>query len=384
MQNRAVGTQILFVLLPITASLLISALLVMMVGRNPVEVAVTIWEGAFDGPRRIGGVFNFWIPLALATLGVVVTFRAGLWNIGVEGQMMFGAIFATGAAIFLGEGRAFNLFGAEISLSVPGFMVLPLAIVAAMLGGMFWALVVGLLKTRLGVHEIFGGVALNAVANVFTNFLVGNAWSPEGGSALDTGPFVESARLGTFTDDFPTNMTMIIFTLVCAVVITVLLRGTRWGLELKATGANPRSALLLGVPTERTALSAFLVCGALAGVAGAYRVLFTFGTLRPLVSGGIGFLAILVSLLVSHQAIWVALVTFGFAALLFGSTRLRVVMRLDASLAQVLQGGLVLLVMLSNGLRDRFAPNAPPDDTEPKPDEAGQSAPAMKMAGGQD
>jgi general nucleoside transport system permease protein len=381
MRNRAVGTQILFVLLPIGVSLLISALLVMVVGRNPLEVAQTVWEGAFDGPRRIAGVFNFWIPLTLATLGVIVTFRAGLWNIGVEGQMMFGAIFATGIAIFLGEGRPFNVFGAEITLSAPGFMIVPVAIVAAALGGMFWALVVGLLKTRLGVHEIFGGVALNAVANVFTNYLVGNAWSPVGGSALDTGTFVESARFGSLNDDFPTNMTMIIFTLVCAAVVTVLLRGTRWGLELKATGANPRSALLLGVPTERTALSAFLVCGALAGIAGAYRVMFTFGTLRPLVSGGIGFLAILVSLLVSHQAIWVALVTFGFAALLFGSTRLRVVMRLDASLAQVLQGMLVLLVMLSNGLRDRFAP--PPKANEPSSEPASNTT-AVKMAGGQD
>lgn len=382
MQNRAVGTQILFVLLPIAASLLISALLVLMVGRNPLEVAQTIWEGAFNGPRRVAGVVNFWIPLTLAALGVVVTFRAGLWNIGVEGQMMFGAIFATWVAIFLGEGRAFTLFGAEITLGAPGFMVLPLAAGAAIIGGMLWALLVGALKTYLGVHEIFGGVALNAVANVITNYLVGNAWSPEGGSALDTGPFVENARFGTFTDDFPTNMTMVVFTLVCAVAITALLQGTRWGLELKATGANPRSALLLGVPTERTALSAFLVCGALAGLAGAYRVLFTFGTLRPLVSGGIGFLAILVSLLVSHQAIWVALVTFGFAALLFGSTRLRVVMRLDASLAQVLQGVLVLLVLLSNGLRDRFAANAPPRDPKPKRD--APTPTTIEIAGGQD
>lgn len=340
--------------LPIAASLALSALLILMVGRNPLEVAETIWAGAFRDLNRVAGVFNFWIPLTLASVGMVVTFRAGLWNIGVEGQMMFGAIFASGVALFV---------------DAPGIVRVPLALVASVVGGMFWALVVGLLKTRLGVHEIFGGVALNAIANVITNFLVGNLWSPEGGNALDTGPFDPAAKLGTFSDAFPTNMTLIIITLVVTAVIVLALSGTRWGLELKATGKNPRSALLLGVATEYTSLSAFLVCGALAGLGGAYRVLFTFGTLRPLVSGGIGFLSILVVLLVSVRALWVPLVTFGFAALLFGSTRLRVTMRLDASLAQVLQGVLVLLVMLSNGLRDRLVPaHEPEPDSTANPD----------------
>jgi ABC-type uncharacterized transport system permease subunit len=381
-ENRSLGTQVLFVLLPIVASLALSAALVMVVGRNPIEVAVTVWEGAFRDLTRIAGVLNFWIPLTLASLGLVVTFRAGLWNIGVEGQIMFGALFASGIAIFVGGGRPFSFFGAEVVLNAPAYITLPLAIIAAAVGGVVWGLLAGLLKTRLGVHEIFGGVALNAIANVIANYLVSNVWSPPGGNALDTGPFAESARLGQFSDDFPTNITMIIFVLVSAVVITLALRGTRWGLELKATGKNPRSALLLGVPTERTSLSAFLVCGALAGIAGAYRVLFTFETLRPLVSGGIGFLAILVVLLVNYQAFWVALVTFGFAALLFGSTRLRVRMQLDASLAQVLQGVLVLLVMLSSGLRTRFAP-PPPPPPEPTP-ETEAKTPAVNMAGGQD
>jgi ABC-type uncharacterized transport system permease subunit len=383
LDRRLTWTQVVFILLPILASLLISGLLVILVGRNPFEVAQTVWEGAFRDLRRVAGVFNFWIPLTLASLGLVVTFRAGLWNIGVEGQMMFGAIFASGVAIFLGEGRPFNLLGVEIAWAAPAIVVIPLAIVAAMVGGALWALLAGFLKTRLGVHEIFGGVALNAIANVFTNYLVGNAWSPEGGNALDTGPFADSARIGTFSGEFPTNITMIVFVIICAVTVTLALRGTRWGLELKATGKNPRSALLLGVATERTSLSAFLICGALAGIAGAYRVLFTFGTLRPLVSGGIGFLAILVVLLVSNQAVWVALVTFGFAALLFGSTRLRVAMRLDASLAQVLQGVLVLLVMLSNGLRTRLARDRLSSDETPQaPDGANPST--VQPVGGQD
>lgn len=339
-KNKIDFQAVFFLLLSVVISLLLSALLVILVDKNPIEVAQTIWAGAFRDLSRVAGVLNFWIPLTLSSLGLILTFRAGLWNIGIEGQMMFGAVFASGVALFV---------------PAPAIIRVPLALAMAAVGGMFWALVVGLLKTRLGVHEIFGGVALNAIANVFTNFLVANLWSPEGGNALDTGPFDDAARLGYWSDSFPVNVSMIVLVLIIATVLVIVLGTTRWGLELKATGKNARSALLLGVATERTSLSAFLMCGALAGLAGAYRVLFTFGTLRPLVSGGIGFLAILVALLVNYQALWVPFVTFAFAALLFGSTRLRVTMRLDASLAQVLQGVLVLLVMLSSGVRNRFA-----------------------------
>jgi simple sugar transport system permease protein len=132
-------------------------------------------------------------------------------------------------------------------------------------------------------------------------------------------------------------------------------------LQLKATGKNPRSALLLGVPTTRSALSALIVCGVLAGIAGSYRVLFTYDSLRPLVSGGIGFLALLVVLLVSVRTVWAALVAFAFAVILGGSTRLKVALQLDQSLAGVLQGFVVLLVLLSDGLRQRFGERAVPD-----------------------
>ena len=356
-QNANLATQFAFTALAIAASLLLSAGLIVLIGREPLEVIEKVWEGAFSSTSRVAGVFNFWIPLTLSSIGLVVTFRAGLWNIGVEGQMMMGAVFASGVALFV---------------PAPGIIRVPLALLASVVGGMLWSVLAGVLKTRLGVHEIFGGVALNAIANVFANFLVANLWSPPGGNALDTGPFDEAARLPSFSEDFPTSVTMIVLTLMLSAVVVFALRGTRWGLELKATGKNPRSALLLGVPTERTSLSAFAVCGALAGLAGAYRVLFFYGTLRPLASGGIGFLAILVVLLVSNQALWVPLVAFIFGALLFGSTRLRVSLRLDASLAKTLQGVLVLLVILSNGLRARFtesraSPAPPPPEQEPAP-----------------
>lgn len=334
--------------LSVLTALGLSALLILMIQRDPVEVFTVLWNGAFSTPQRFARVLNFWIPLTFAALGLVFTFRAGLWNIGVEGQIMFGAVFATGVALFV---------------PAPAWLLVPLSLVSAIVGGILWALLVGFLKIQLGVHEIFGGVALNAFANIITTYLTSNVWSAPGTNAAETRPFDAAARLPNFSSDLPVNVPMLVLAIFMVIVVLVALNGTRWGLQLKATGNNARSALLLGVPTQRVSLGAFAICGGLAGLAGAYRVLHTFGKLEPLVSGEIGFLAILVVLLVGNLTWMIPVVTLVFAGLLVGSTALRVRVGLDASLAEVLQGFLVLFVILGNGLQQRFlgrTPKAPP------------------------
>ncbi len=343
--SKSLAIQILFLLIPIAISLGFAALLVNAVGRDPLEVVEAIWQGAFKDSRKLGGVVNFWIPLTLVSIGLVVTFRAGLWNIGVEGQMMMGAIFASWGAQFI---------VLDESLS-PLLHILLIAIAA--LGGMFWGFVVGFLKVRLGINEIFGGVALNSLVNVISIYVISGPWQPRiGGSAQGTAPFPQPALLPEFSSSFPVNIFMIILVIAAFISVLLLLNGTRWGLNLKAVGKNMRSALLLGVATERTSMSAFLVCGALAGIAGSYRVLFTFDNLRPLASGGIGFLGLLVVLLLGTRLLWVPLIAFAFATILTGSTRLQIMpsLKLDASLAGLLQGMLVLCVLLIEGVEEVY------------------------------
>jgi general nucleoside transport system permease protein len=345
--NRAL-LSILLTILPIVISLAVTALLILAVHNDPIAVFEKVWEGAFRSTSAVAGVFNFWIPLTLASMGLLITFTAGLWNIGVEGQMTMGAIFASWAAQFV---------------LLPSPLLIPLEIGLAMLGGAVWAGLVGLLKTRLGVHEIFGGVALNALANVVTIYLISGPWQPpEGGSAQATPPFPDTALLPGMSPDFSVSLVALVITLLAIVGVWLALRGTRWGLELKATGKNAKSALLLGVPTERSALSALMACGALAGIAGAYRVIFTYASLRPLSSGGIGFLALLVVLVVSMRPLLAPIIAFVVAALFVGSTRLKVALQLDQSLADVLQGTIVLLVLLFDGLRERVLEHRPPEE----------------------
>jgi simple sugar transport system permease protein len=283
-----------------------------------------------------------WIPLALASIGLIVTFTAGLWNIGVEGQMMMGALFATALA------------RAPFDASQPVLIALELLLAA--LGGALWALLVGLLKTQFKINEIFSGVALNALATVTSIYLISGPWrAPEGGNVQSTPTFPSQTWIPPLSSDFPVSLLMLILVIVIAIGIGLALRVTRWGLQLKATGKNPRSALLLGVPTVRATLTAFMVCGAVAGIAGSYRVLFTYHSLRPGVSGGIGFLALLIVLLVAMRIAWAPLIALIFAGILAGSARVQLRLQLDASLAGVLQGILVLVVLFFNGVRQRFA-----------------------------
>jgi simple sugar transport system permease protein len=212
-------------------------------------------------------------------------------------------------------------------------------------------------------------VALNSLANVTAIYLISGPWQPpEGGSAQATAPFPTESLLPPISGEFPVNLLALILIFVAIIFVVIVLRGTRWGLQLRATGKNARSALLLGVPTMRSAMSAFMVCGALAGIAGAYRVLFTYSSLRPFVSGGIGFLGLLVVLLVAMRALWTPFVALAFAVILAGSTRLRVALQLDQSLAGVLQGMLVLLVLIASGLRQRWMERRQPAEAEPSPD----------------
>jgi ABC-type uncharacterized transport system permease subunit len=339
-QRRELLLKLATLVASVVFSLLLTALLIMILGESPLEVLNNAWDGAFKDTSKLAKVFNFFIPLTLASIGLVITFTAGLWNIGVEGQMVMGAVFASWGALFV---------------DLPQVLLIPVCVLMAGIGGVLWALLAGVLKTRFGVHEIFGGVALNALANSLTIHMISGPWQPpEGGSAHSSEDFPPAAWIPPISSDFPVSAFMLVVVAVAVIAVILALRGTRWGLALKAVGKNSRSALLLGIPTERVSLMAFVVCGFMAGMGGSYRVLHTYHSLRPLIAGGIGFLGLLVVLLVAFNAILVPIITFILAALYTGSTRVEIRLHLDPSLVGVLQGIMVLMILLFNGLRERL------------------------------
>jgi simple sugar transport system permease protein len=325
-----------WVMVPILGALLITALLLLAFGVNPLEGFGAMLRGAFGDASKVLSVTAFWVPLSLSAAGLVVSFTAGLWNIGVEGQIVMGAVAASWLAL---------------KLDVPRGLLVPLEMIAAMAAGALWAGIVGLLKTRGKVHEIFGGLALNNLAIILTNYLISGPWQPpEGGTFRGTVPFPEKALLPLLGDS---RLSPISVLMVIAAVVGVffMLRGTSWGLKLKALGKNPRSAFLLGVSSERETILALMFCGALAGLGGAVRVTSWFDSLRQSISGGIGYLALLVVMLSAFRVMVVPLVAFFFSAVLNGSITLQLRTQLHSSLGGILTGVMVLLVLLFGDIR---------------------------------
>jgi len=327
-------------LAPIILALLFTTLILVAVGAPSWEAYRNILSGAFESPEKIADVVAACVPLILCGVGMSITFTAGQWNVGVEGQIILGAVFATWVAR---------------NLLWPQVPVLTLMLLVGMLGGALWGALAGLLKVYGKVHEIFGGLGLNYVAQGLAIWLIFNPWKPADGATMSgTDPFPDPAwmpRLGHLR----VAPLAVILALAAVVVAYFLLRGTRWGLELKAMGKNFRSAFLLGVPSTPRMLTAFAACGALAGLAGAIRCSARYGRMIPEISGGQGYLALLVALLAGYRPQWVPLIALFFAAVGVGSPRLELNMHLDSSLGGVLEASVVLAVMLVGGWRALLA-----------------------------
>ncbi len=324
---------------PILLGLILTTGALIVIGADPAKAYLTMWNGAFGDTSKVSNVFAAWVPLVLCSVGLLITFTAGLWNIGIEGQVVMGAVFAAWVA------RTFDL---------PAEILIPLIFVAGALGGALWALLVGTLKVYGRVHEIFGGLGLNFVALGITLYLIIGPWKRAGiASTSGTEPFRAAAWLPSFPG-LSVGPIELVLAMIALVLIYFALRGTLWGLQLKAIGKNIRSAFWLGIPTNRQLLGAFALCGMFAGIAGAEQAIGVWHRLIPAISGGYGYLSILVVLLSGFAAPLVPFVAFFFAAVTKGSIALPLDLQIDSSLGGVLQGVIVLLFIISQGVRAKL------------------------------
>lgn len=331
--NRLVG-----IVAPIGLALLVSVILLAVAGAPPLEAIELIWQGAFGNSSKLGDTLMAWVPLVLASAGLIITFNAGLWNIGIDGQIIAGGIAASWVAR--------EVTGSSV-------VIVTLAILAGITGGALWALLAGVLKTKGKVNEIFGGLGLFFVASSVAIYLIVGPWKRAGvASTSGTDLFPKEAWLPTL-DNSRLSVVALALAVLGVGIVYILMRGTRFGLRLKAVGRNPRSAFLLGIPTNRYMLGAFGICGGLAGAAGAVQAIGFHHKLIPAISGGYGFLAILVVLLVGNRTAWIAPVALFFVALSVGSTQLTLRLNVDSAIGGVVQGILVLFVVLGSGWRAR-------------------------------
>jgi simple sugar transport system permease protein len=341
---RARSTNAILQCAAIILAVLLTTLVLIAAKAPPIAAYVNIVLGAVGSWEVAANVLVSWVPLLLATAGLLITFTAGLWNIGIEGQITLGAIFTT-----------WMLRGLQASGMDPS-LVIALSVVAGMAGGALWALLAGTLKTFGGVNEIFGGLGLNFVASALNLWLIFGPWKRPGVASMSgTVPFAPSLWLPTLSAQSRLSPSALVIAILAITLVYVLLKGTHFGLRLKAVGKNASAAYLLGVPTWQHMMISFALCGVFAGLAGAVQVTSVYHRLIPSISSGYGYLGLMVAMLAGYNAAVAAPVALFFAALNVGSIQLPIVLRQDSTLAGVLQGTLVLFVLLAQGLRQRVA-----------------------------
>jgi simple sugar transport system permease protein len=318
---------------------LFTTLVLVISGAPPLRAYMVLFQGALGSWVKFTHVVKVWIPLTLCGCGLLFTFRIGLWNIGVEGQVMIGAVFTTWML------RA----GVDRPESAPLFIAASLA--ASVLGGALWAGIAGFLKTKGGVNEIFAGLGLNFVAQGILLWLIFGPWKQPGVASMSG------------TETFPAGLWLqapalfrippVTLGIVTAALFAtgLLLRYTRIGLELKAVGSNPSAAFLYGLRPSSLMLLAMLFAGGFAGLAGNLQVTAVYHRLIPAISSNYGYLALLVVMLANYNIWLVAPVAFFFACLNVGSIQLPMMLELDSSLSGAIQGALVLATLGMHGWR---------------------------------
>ncbi len=310
----------------------------------------SLFAGAFGSGSKVARVFTVWVPLTLCACGLLYTFRIDLWNIGVEGQVVFGAVGATWV-LRSGLGNA----------SPTTALVLALAAGAA--AGAGWAFLAGILKTRGGVNEIFAGLGLNFVAQGVVLWLIFGPWRRPGVASMSgTEPFPPELWLSALSGGISWGrLSPVAAGLALAAVIGTgfLLSRTKIGLCLRAVGRNPRAARLFGLSPGRYMLLAMALAGGLAGLAGTIQVTAVYHRLIPSISSNYGYLALLVAMLSNYRLWAVPAIAFFFAALNVGSVQLPMVLQLDSSLSGVIQGALVLATLFVHGWSRRDRTGSP-------------------------
>ena len=333
------GSVAIITVASVIAALVFGGVVLALSGENPITVYRAMLSGALGSWNGVAETLVKTTPLLLAGLGVAVAFRMQLWNIGAEGQLYFGAISASWMALYLAPGA-------------PGWMLVPLMIVAGMIGGGLWGLIPGALRAYFGASEIITSLMLNYVAILFSDYLIHGPWrDPQAFGFPGTPSFPDAAWLARWGT---TRVHLgLLFGIVAAVLLWFLLRRTRWGYEISVMGENPRAARYAGMPMTRTILLVMALSGALAGLAGMSEVAGIGHQLQRNLSPGYGYSAIIVAWLARLHPFGAILVAFLLAALTVGGDQLQMSLGLPAAIAPMLQGT-ILFFLLGGDILTRY------------------------------
>ncbi len=336
-------------LLATLAALGVGAIMLQLLGANPIKAYGALLNGAFGSTNAVADTIVRATPLLLVALGICIAFRAGVINIGGEGQLVAGAILAT-------------LIGLKMP-DAPGIVIIPLALIAGFVGGAIWGGIPGVLKAYYNVNEILSTIMLNIIAVQGMNYLLrGPMIDPAQMEVSSRIP--QTARLAQAFDLprwVPTRLHLgALIAVILAFLVYILLWRTTVGYRIRAVGLNPEASRYAGIRVRRNIVLALLLSGAFAGLAGAVQVygvhhrMFTDGSLAGF-TGSAGFNGIVAALFGKLNPIGAIPASFIFGALIVGANSLQRAMQVPAALITALNGLVVVFVVSSDIFSRRLA-----------------------------
>ena len=329
-------------LLPIWAvlfALLLGMFFVLLTGAHPIEAYRDLLRGALADVFGFATTLVKTTPLLFAGLGVAVALRAGLINIGAEGQIYLGGLAAALVGLYV--------------QGLPPLLHVPLAMLAAFVAGGAWALLPALLRLRRGVSEVITTLLMNYIGLYFVGALVSGPLKEPGAPYPYSAVLARSAYLPTIIPTTDAHAGILI-ALVLAVVTYVVLEHTPAGFQVRMVGANPSAAAYAGVNVGQTIIIAMVVSGGLAGLGGASEVMGLKHRLFDAFSPGYGYDAIVVAFLASGQPLGVAVTALFFGALRSGANIMQRSQGVPVAVIFAIQGLAVLFLAASLAVRHRI------------------------------
>jgi len=328
----------------IMLAFLVSALIILSIGENPIEAASYLIYGAFGYEEGIGYTLYYTTNLIFTGLAVSIAFKAGIFNIGGEGQAYIGG---------LGVGLTCLAFDS----TMPLYIMIPLCIIGGAVFGAAWAYIPAYLNAKRGSHVVITTIMFNFIASSLMVYLMVNWLKKEGSMSLRSREFEESAwlpymheilaPLGITIESSPLNGSFI-WALICCVLIWILIWHTRWGYQLRTLGMSATAAVYAGIENGKVTIWVMLISGALAGFVGLNEIMGVNHSLLLNFTAGYGFAGIAVSLMGRNHPIGIVLAAILFGALYQGGSELAFeIPTITPEIVVVIQG---LVILFSGAL----------------------------------
>jgi len=330
-------------------ALAFGAIMMLALGADPITGYRALLEGAFGGSYALSSTAIQAVPLLLVGVGICIAFRANVFNIGGEGQIAMGGLASAATALAFPD--------------LPGFILMPLVLLAGALGGAVWGAIPGFFKANYNVNEILSTIMLNLVAVQVMNYLlagplVDTSPTSAGGLIPETRVLPAAAQLPILLKGTQLHLGVPIAVLV-AICVYILLWRTSFGFQVRAVGLSRNASAYAGMPVKRTITLAMTLSGAMCGLAGAILVfgsishrMVTDGSLTGF-TGSAGFNGIVVALFGGLNPLWTIVSAYLFGGLIVGGSALQVATGVPSDLVTALSGTIVVLVVSLEYLRRR-------------------------------